>query len=391
MVTGGERRVGRLLCGVGLVAAAALASPPAAPAESFGPFSDPQPVTIEGYAGSAEEPFISADGRFLLFNSLESEQHFSLRFAEGSGGQTFAYGGELRGEGVNDPESLSGAPTMDAAGTVYFISPRSYFQTLSSVYRGQFHEGELSGVHLIEGVSAPMLGKVDFDVGASPDGSALYVSEGQFGQAGGPSSARLVIFERQGNSFAADPLSETLLKSVNAVAALVYAADLSYDELELFFTAANPAVGQAPAIYRATRASTAAPFGDVQRIAAISGFAEAPALSADGTTLYYHEQAGSEFHTMTVRRQEFAPAIEKLRPAKGAAAGGTEVSISGANFTGVAAVRFGSQPAARFAVNSPTSLTAVAPAASRGRVDVRVTTPGGTSASTRKDRFRYGR
>jgi hypothetical protein len=274
---------------------------------------------------------------------------------------------------------------------VYFISTRSYFQTLSTVYGGQFHEGEVAGVKLVPGVSAPMLGKVDFDVGASPDGSALYVSEGQFGEGGVPSSARIVIFERQGSSFVADPFGESLLKSVNAVAALDYAADLSYDELELFFTAANPAIGQAPAIYRATRSSRSAAFGNVQRVAAITGFAEAPSVSADGTTLYYHEQSGSEFQTMTVRRQEFAPMVKKLSPKKGRAAGGAEVSISGANFTGVAAVRFGAQPATRFTVNSPTSLTAVAPAAARGRVDVRVSTPGGTSASTRKDGFRYTR
>lgn len=374
---------------VALSAVATFTAPGVASAESFGAFSEPQPVAIEGYGGSSEEPFISADGRFLLFNSLESQPHFSLRYAQATGGQTFAYGGELRGEGVNDPESLSGAPTMDAAQNLYFISPRSYFQTLSSVYGGQFHEGEVSGVHLVAGVSAPMLGKVDFDVGASPDGSALYISEGQFGEGSAPSSARIVIFERQGSSFVEDPLSESLLRSVNEVAALDYAADLSYDELELFFTAASPVLGQAPSIYRASRATKSAPFGNVQRIAAISGFAEAPSVSADGTTLYYHEQAGAEFHTMTVHRQEFAPTIKKLLPAKGAAAGGTEVSISGANFSDVEAVRFGTLPATRFTVNSPTSLTVVAPAAARGRVYVSVTTPGGTSAGTRNDRYRY--
>jgi hypothetical protein len=369
----------------------ALVGGGAARAESFGPFSNPQPVQIEGYAGSAEEPFISADGRFLLFNSLESQPHYSLRYAQALGGQAFRYAGELVGEGVNDPESSSGAPTLDAAGNLYFISPRSYFQTLSTVYAGQFNEGQVSGLHLVAGVSAPMLGKVDFDVGASPDGSALYVAEGLFGEGGVPSSARIVIFERQGGSFVADPLGESMLEAVNEVAALVYAPDLSYDELELFFTAASPAIGQAPAIYRATRATTSAPFGHVERVAAISGFAEAPSVSADGTTLYYHEQAGSEFHTMTVRRIELAPTIKKVSPAKGPAAGGTQVSISGTNFTNVAAVRFGAVSATRFAVNSPTSLTAVAPPAARGRVDLSVTTPGGTSASTRKDGFRYGR
>ncbi|HWX74752.1 MAG TPA: hypothetical protein VNZ05_05560, partial [Solirubrobacteraceae bacterium] len=190
------------------MAAAALGWCAAADARAWGPFANPQAVTIAGYPGSAEEPFISPDGRYLLFNSAESMRNFSLRYASFIDAHSFAYEGPIRGEGVNDPEALSGTPTLDEAGDLYFISTRSYFQTLSTVYSGHFSGGEVTGVHLVPGVSGPMLGKVDFDVGVSPDGATLYVAEGQFGENGGPSSAQIVAFDRNGSEFVRDPSSE---------------------------------------------------------------------------------------------------------------------------------------------------------------------------------------
>ena len=49
---------------------AALA--PAASATTWSAFSNPQPVTIAGYPGSAEEPFISPDGRYRAGASCTS-------------------------------------------------------------------------------------------------------------------------------------------------------------------------------------------------------------------------------------------------------------------------------------------------------------------------------
>jgi hypothetical protein len=57
-----------------------------------------------------------------------------------------------------------------------------------------------------------------------------------------------------------------------------------------------------PSIYRATRKSTTKRFGHVQLVAAITGFAEAPSISADGTTLYYHRLLGSQFQLADVTR-----------------------------------------------------------------------------------------
>jgi hypothetical protein len=83
--------------------------------------------------------------------------------------------------------------------------------------------------------------------------------------------------------------------------------------------------------------------------------------------------------------------VKRLSPTKGPSAGGTSVLITGTNFTGVTAVKFGSTSAASFTVNSEASITAVSPPGKKGVLDVTVTTHRGRSATSKKDRFKYGR
>ena len=83
------------------------------------------------------------------------------------------------------------------------------------------------------------------------------------------------------------------------------------------------------------------------------------------------------------------PTVTALSPANGPTAGGTVVTITGANFTGATAVKFGATPATTFTVNLPTQITATAPAGSSGAVDVTVTTPSGTSPTSPADKFAY--
>jgi hypothetical protein len=84
-----------------------------------------------------------------------------------------------------------------------------------------------------------------------------------------------------------------------------------------------------------------------------------------------------------------SPTVKKLSPKTGPATGGTPVTITGTNFTGATAVKFGAAGASNLKVNSATSLTADSPAGTKGTVNVTVTTPNGTSANAKKDRFKY--
>ncbi|HEY2397634.1 MAG TPA: IPT/TIG domain-containing protein [Solirubrobacteraceae bacterium] len=81
------------------------------------------------------------------------------------------------------------------------------------------------------------------------------------------------------------------------------------------------------------------------------------------------------------------PTVTSLTPQTGPASGGTSVTITGTDLTETTAVNFGSTPAASFTIESDETITAVAPAEAGGTVDLRVTTPYGTSPATSADRY----
>ncbi len=83
-----------------------------------------------------------------------------------------------------------------------------------------------------------------------------------------------------------------------------------------------------------------------------------------------------------------APAVTGLSPTSGPAAGGTSVTITGTGFTGATGVDFGTTAATDVTVANDTTITADSPAGT-GVVDVTVTTPGGTSATSTADQFTY--
>ena len=83
------------------------------------------------------------------------------------------------------------------------------------------------------------------------------------------------------------------------------------------------------------------------------------------------------------------PTVTKVEPNVGPTAGGTTVTITGTNFTGVTAVNFGTIAATSFAFVSATQITAVSPAQAAGIVHVTVTTPSGTSPTGTADQFTY--
>src|SRR6185312_5838510 len=83
------------------------------------------------------------------------------------------------------------------------------------------------------------------------------------------------------------------------------------------------------------------------------------------------------------------PTVSAISPTSGPTLGGTVVTITGTNLGNPSAVKFGGSNAAVVTPVSPTQIVAVAPAGSAGPQDVRVTTPGGTSATSAGDRFTF--
>jgi hypothetical protein len=84
-----------------------------------------------------------------------------------------------------------------------------------------------------------------------------------------------------------------------------------------------------------------------------------------------------------------APTVSSLSPNAGSAAGGHTITITGTNFVPGATVKFGATPATAVTFVSPTQLKAKTPAHTAGTVDTRVTTGGGTSATSAADHYTY--
>ena len=273
---------------------------------SFGVFTNPEPVTIEGYTQDAMEPFVSPDGKYLFFNNSNSTRPTNLFYATAVDmtGLTFQFQGEIVGANSGGL-TLSAVPSMDTNNIFYFISDRSYSQTLSTIYSGMFSNGSLSNVALVPGVSKDKPGDVNFDQCISPDGDTLYFVDGVFsGGASVPKAASIAIARRDGDNFVRLKDSARIMRKINTHD-LNYAPDISKSQLEFFFTRIpiqNSQPKPPPIIYTATRSSTSKPFGEPRRIEAITGFAEAPALSPDEKSLYFHLQVSGTFVIYRVTR-----------------------------------------------------------------------------------------
>ncbi|MEW6280384.1 MAG: hypothetical protein AB1758_17270 [Candidatus Eremiobacterota bacterium] len=267
---------------------AGAAQPPAAAAPPA-VFGNPERVTVQGYDQDLMEPFVSRDGRYLFFNNRNDPgTDTDLFYAERLDDLTFAFRGPIAG--ANSP-ALDAVASMDMAGNFYFVTTRSYPQDQETLYSGRFQDGTLIGVAPVRGLSLHQIGSVNFDAEINREGTALYSVDGVF-QPGspGPRSATLILAAPGGPGFLRqDP---AILAPVNGPDPQ-YAPATSGDGLELYFTRLVP--GQVPAMFRAWRAGTAEPFGAPERLWAADGFVEAPALSPDERSLYYHKLEGGRF------------------------------------------------------------------------------------------------
>ena len=259
------------------------------------PTASPKHVNITGYQDDAMEPFISRDGRYLLFNNLNDDStNTDIHFAERQDDFTWLYRGRVNG--VNTPQ-LEGCPTLDRAGRMFFVSPRSYAKTFCTIYTGAFQEGTVTNVQLVESISRKQPGIVNFDVDVSPDGTLLVFVDSQFTSGGGPQSANLVLADWDGRDFVRSVDSGRLMSQVNLAGALQYAPTISADKLTLYFTRFDRhSPFPAPQIYRASRSAVDLPFGQIVHLAGLGDYVEGSALSPDEKLLYFHRKDGQRFN-----------------------------------------------------------------------------------------------
>ena len=152
---------------------------------------------------------------------------------------------------------------------------------------------------------------------------------------------------------------------------------------EVTITGTN--LGQATGVSFGATAATS-----VHVVSATTVTAVAPAHSAGTVDVTVVTPTGTTTTTPADRYTFLArPEVGKLSVKGGPATGGTVVTVTGAGFAGPVTVSFGGIPATSVTVNSTTSLTVTSPANVSGILDVTVTTGGGTSATSSKDRFKY--
>ncbi len=265
-------------------------------------FGTTQKVNMIGYQNDIMEPFLSRDGAVLFFNNsnnpaVNTNIHYALKIND----STFSYQGELKGINTGD---LEGVPTLDNSNILYFVSTRDYTQTLSTIYTGVFSNDTVLNVQLLPNISRMQAGWVNFDVEVSVDGNFLYFVDGRYDQNGGPYEANFVIAEKINNNFQRMS-DQSVLNKINT-SDLEYAACISPDMLELYFTRikAPISISSQPQIFVSTRKSINEPFNSPYKIDKITGFVEAPTISPDGQTIYYHKRENDKFVLYMIRKEQ---------------------------------------------------------------------------------------
>jgi hypothetical protein len=270
-----------------------LSSAATAVAQAQAPAGAVREVAIDGYTGIVMEPFVSRDGRFLLFNnSNDPRNDTDLFYARRVDDFHWTYVGPIGG--VNTP-ALEGTPTMDRDQRLFFVSTRSYARTSCTIHTARFDDGRASDVQLVDSICRHEPGIVNFDVDIDASGTLMTFVDSRFGRNGQPQDAVLVMARRDGARFVRDADSARLLAPVNGPG-LQYAPCLSADHLTLWFTRVGSVSGaDSPQIWRARRSVETVPFDAPVRFEGLGDFVEAPALSPDEKLLYFHRRTASGF------------------------------------------------------------------------------------------------
>jgi WD40-like Beta Propeller Repeat len=265
-------------------------------------FGLPVKVEMIGYSGNIMEPFISRDGKTLLFNNLNAApENTNLHWATKINDTTFQYNGEITGVNTAD---LEGVPTLDNIGNLYFVSTHNYSTTLSTIYQCNFLNGTAANVQLTNGVSKLQPGWLNFDVEVSADGQTIYFVDSKFDQTGNPATADLVIAKRTNSGFQRLSSSDGIMQNINSNE-LEYAACISVDQLELYFTrlAVPFTATSSPEIFLSTRQNVNEPFNTPAKVQSITGFVEGATIAPDQKTLYYHKKENNKYVLYLVRKK----------------------------------------------------------------------------------------
>ena len=271
---------------------------------SYPEFTDEAEVIIDGYSKDAMEPFISKDGSFLFFNSLNDGDSTSLYYATRVNDTVFNFEGEV--DGVNGPvPHLDAVASMDINNVFYFVSTRDYPDVFENYQTGEFDNGVVTNVRPVMGdfyIRNP--GWLIMDAEINREGDLLYYVNARFSGQPLPDESLLGMAEKQDSTFEKLNSSDDILLNVNDSDYLVYAPCISSDGNELYFTRIMKGMFITD-ICVSVRSDTIETFSTPQWIEIEGNFVEAPTLTDDGERLYYHKKLSGDnkYHIFTMRRE----------------------------------------------------------------------------------------
>ncbi len=266
-------------------------------------FTDETEVIINGCDSDTMEPFITKDGNFLFFNSLNDGVHTSLYYAVKVNDTQFAFRGEISGVNGTGPH-LDAVASLDVHHNFYFVSTRNYPRVFENYQTGVFAQGAVTNARSVPGnfyIRSP--GWIIMDAEISRDGSVLYYVNAHFTGTALPDQSRLGIAEKNASVFKKISLSDNILSNVNDPRYLVYAPAIASDGKELYFTRIKKGT-LTTEICVSVRLRNNAAFSTPKKIEISGNNVEAPTLTDDGRRLYYHKQLGidGKYHIFTQKR-----------------------------------------------------------------------------------------
>jgi hypothetical protein len=254
------------------------------------------------------EVFITGDGHYLFFNNEKGETpktDKNIYYAERIDDVNFKYKGEIKG--INSA-AVDGVPTMDRNGNFYFISTVQYNKThrFATIYSGKFKNGRVRNIKSHPELSLNIPGWLNMDVEISADGNTLYSTQSYFDGGSAPKQSYFIVAHLKNGRFEIDHRSSEIFHNINS-GGLEYGASVSPDGLDFYFTRLSYDNGPELRTYHAARSNKHAAFSVPTAIKAITGFAEAPAVTSDGRLLYFHKKEQKHLGLFVLERSVSKP------------------------------------------------------------------------------------
>lgn len=291
--------------------------------QAYPAFGNEIPVTISGLTFDAMEPFISADGNSLFFNSINNGTTTSLYFASKVSDSVFTYAGPLSGANETVTPHLNAVPSSDSANNFYWVSQRNFPAQFDNFFRGSFNGSNVVNIGRIHGTFYIYnMGWIIMDAAINYDGTLLYYCNAYFGAnysgcGAIPCQAKLGVAQKENDStFNKLSNSDALMQNVNDTNYIVYAPIISRNGLELYYTRifkSNPTYSE---ICLSVRTSLSGTFSLPSIIYSSPFIPESPTLTTDQSKMYYHKKAGNLFKIF-LRYRDSTTSIEKKSNSNG--------------------------------------------------------------------------